>query len=256
MSTRHTLWLLLPLLLASGPTGCRLRSSASGDMASTGDMERRADTDTLVVTSERVEQLQARMRDLRAELEKKSLLLEIAVRERDEYKYQAENYRKDLEYVEQQFIRVESRIRKTETRADAISATAEARIMLDQARSSEKIPAQSPLLRESLSKLTDAEIQLEKGNYGGAVFFAQRSLKLAEQGRREAALRDTRDRVRLTSASEVNFREGPGTDYPVLRVLDMGDVLIVVEERESWVKARTTDSLEGWVHRSLITDAE
>lgn len=236
--------LLLPCLAAGAmlASGCSPRHSTSADASGTEDPAAR-----------RADDLARENEKLQRDLETTRLMLELVTLARDEYKLQAQNYRNDLEYAEQQFIRVESQIRKTETRADAITATAEARIILEQARSQGRITEDSKIWREATEKLGDAEQQLKRGNYGGAVFFAQRTVRLLEQAERQTELGLGTDEFWQTTKAGVNFRSGPGRDHGVLRTLNSGEILLFIKEENSWLKARTSvDRLEGWVHRSLV----
>ena len=46
---------------------------------------------------------------------------------------------------------------------------------------------------------------------------------------------------------KVNLREGPATEYDVLRALENGTPLTVIEESDGWYLVRCADGLEGYV---------
>jgi SH3 domain protein len=54
-------------------------------------------------------------------------------------------------------------------------------------------------------------------------------------------------RVYVSDHFEITLRRGPGTGYKILRMLDSGTPMQSLEEREGWLKVRTSDGLEGWV---------
>ncbi len=47
--------------------------------------------------------------------------------------------------------------------------------------------------------------------------------------------------------TDVNFRSGPGTSYPVIGTLQKGDVLRVIESSGDWVRALSPKGITGWV---------
>lgn len=50
-----------------------------------------------------------------------------------------------------------------------------------------------------------------------------------------------------------NFREGPGTDYPIIAYLDPNTEITVVGEIDNWYKA-TVDGVSGFVGMTVVTD--
>ena len=53
------------------------------------------------------------------------------------------------------------------------------------------------------------------------------------------------------TATDVNFRSGPGTSYPVIGSLDKGDVLRVLEVQGDWMHA-VAQGITGWVAAWLV----
>jgi hypothetical protein len=80
-----------------------------------------------------------------------------------------------LEQAETELIRSKARLKGTETKAEASSAIAEARILLRRLRARS---AAATLCQESLVK---AEQQLARDNYGAAVFFALKAQDIANR---------------------------------------------------------------------------
>lgn len=49
------------------------------------------------------------------------------------------------------------------------------------------------------------------------------------------------------TATDVNFRGGPGTTYPVIDMVTRGDVLSVIETQGQWIHAISPKGVAGWV---------
>jgi len=63
-------------------------------------------------------------------------------------------------------------------------------------------------------------------------------------------------RKSTVTARDVNFRSGPGTSYPVLHMLDRGDVLRVIETRDQWIHAISPKGVAGWVASWLTSGVQ
>ena len=53
----------------------------------------------------------------------------------------------------------------------------------------------------------------------------------------------------------VNFRKGPGTDYDIIKPVNNGEVMDVIEEDEKWYKV-IYDNQTGYVAKSQMTKYE
>lgn len=84
---------------------------------------------------------------------------------------------RDLEITETELIRTKSRLRGIETKAEASSAIAEARILMGRL-DARTHAAELALCRESVAK---AERQIQDENYGAAVFFALKAQNIASK---------------------------------------------------------------------------
>jgi hypothetical protein len=51
--------------------------------------------------------------------------------------------------------------------------------------------------------------------------------------------------------SPANIRGGPGTDFPIVGILDVGASVTLLRRRGDWFAISTTD-LSGWIFRELI----
>ncbi len=53
----------------------------------------------------------------------------------------------------------------------------------------------------------------------------------------------------------VNFREGPGTDYPIIEPIPNGTQLSILEDRDTWLRINYNGH-SGWVATTQITKLE
>jgi hypothetical protein len=163
---------------------------------------------------------------------------------------EVELLRADLAHAERELVAVESGLRGSRTRADAISALAEARIQVE--RTAKGAPWRASLLGEAEERLEEAERLVEAENFGAAVFFASRAGRIARNAMEEARRAESEPGARTIDGRRVNLREGPSTDHAVLTVLLLGTPVFPEDEEEDWILVRTPDGFAGWVHRSLI----
>jgi WD40 repeat protein len=56
----------------------------------------------------------------------------------------------------------------------------------------------------------------------------------------------------IGTTQSVNFREGPGSGFAVLRGLVPGTTFIVLEQRDDWMRILLEDGTEGWVSSSVV----
>ena len=57
----------------------------------------------------------------------------------------------------------------------------------------------------------------------------------------------------LYAKKNVNVRFGPGTNYKIVDIARMGDVLTRLEKRGKWYNVRLKDGKKGWVREDLVT---
>jgi len=187
--------------------------------------------------------------------------LEIAVRDAEIYRQaqveqihglerEVQRLRGDLREAESAMVAIESGLRGAQTRADAVSALAEARISLERARTS--APWRGAEIAELTEKLEEAERQFQSGNSGSAVFFASRAKRLADALREEALRASRAQAMRKITAPHANLRAGPSTADSVLLVLRQATPVLPQRADGEWVLVRTLDGAAGWVHASLL----
>jgi hypothetical protein len=160
--------------------------------------------------------------------------------------------RADLDEAESAMVAIESGLRGAQTRADAVSALAEARISVERARNA--APWRRNEIADVQDRLEEAERQFQGGNAGSAVFFASRAQRIADSLSEEARRVSSAKGTRVTTVPRVNLRAGPSTSDAVLAVLQQATPLLPQRSEGEWVLVRTPDGDAGWVHASLIAN--
>jgi len=95
-----------------------------------------------------------------------------------------------------QFIRAKARLKGIETKAEASSAVAEARILMLRLKDEKGSAASVARVQEKLDR---AEQQLQEGNFGAAIFFAMRAKELLDPARGHATPKKPQDPAKTPS---------------------------------------------------------
>lgn len=163
---------------------------------------------------------------------------------------------RDLELTETEIIRTKARLKGIETRAEASSAIAEARILTGRLDPKARA-ATVALCNENIAK---AEQQLGQVNYGAAVFFAMKAQDIAKKAQEasdpgrhvgpddERPAPQTSYRVKAKTAS---IRKGPDVSGEVVAEAPEGSTLEATTVKGDWVKV-TFGGVTGWVSRSVV----
>jgi hypothetical protein len=212
-------------------------AAAEARCAATTDSVR-TEIQTIQTRSEgEVGRLQARLR--KSEEEQRRLEERLAAEQRD------------LEVTEMELIRTKARLKGLETKAEASSAIAEARILLGRAAAGRG----GALLTLGEQSLAKAEQQLHEENFGAANFFALKAQDLATRVQEDPGARPPGDaalplsvRVRV---SRGRLREGPGFEHKVLTLLPRGTMLPVKRAQGEWFQIAQGD-LAGWISRTIV----
>ena len=165
---------------------------------------------------------------------------------------------RDLELTETEIIRTKARLKGIETRAEASSAIAEARILAGRLDPKARAATLS-LCNENISK---AEQQLSgaQPNYGAAVFFATKAQDIAKKAQeasesgRHLGPDDERPSPQTTyrvKAKTANIRKGPDVSEDVVAEAPEGSTLAASTVKGDWVKV-TYNGTTGWVSRSVV----
>jgi hypothetical protein len=180
-----------------------------------------------------------------------SAVYERAQAERSEFfEREVERLRADLQQAEASIVTLESGLRDLHTKADALSAVAEARIALD--RVSKSVPWRSDRVGEAYTKLDEADRQLEADHLGAAVFFASRAQRITDALRDEAKQVALWEERRVIRGERVNLRAGPSETARVVEVLPRETPVYPERTLSDWTLVRTPDGRVGWVYRPLL----
>jgi hypothetical protein len=163
---------------------------------------------------------------------------------------------RDLELTETEIIRTKARLKGIETRAEASSAIAEARILAGRLDPKGRAATLS-LCNENIAK---AEQQLTQVNYGAAVFFAMKAQDIAKKAQessdpgRHLAPDDERPAPQTSyrvKAKTANIRKGPDAAEDVVAEAPEGTMLEATTVKGDWVKV-SYNGVTGWVSRSVV----
>ena len=165
---------------------------------------------------------------------------------------------RDLELTETEIIRTKARLKGIETRAEASSAIAEARILAGRLDPKARA-ATVALCNENIAK-AEQQLSASPPNYGAAVFFAMKSQDIAKKAQeatdptRHTTAEDERPSPQPTfrvKAKSANIRKGPDVTEEVLGEAPEGSVLEASAVKGDWVKV-TYNGTTGWVSRALL----
>jgi len=156
----------------------------------------------------------------------------------------------DVRAAEETLVAVESGLRGAQTRSEAVSRIAEARIEVE--RAAMRTPWRAARAAEAREKLDEADRQLAANRVGSAIFFASRAWRMA------AVLQDEAERVsktpgmRFVGVRRLNLRAGPDAASEVLAVLHANLPLFAEGDESEWVLVRTPNGQVGWVHARYL----
>lgn len=158
--------------------------------------------------------------------------------------------REDLRHAEEALIAAESGLVGRWTRADAVSALAEARIEIDRARLA--APWRARELLEASEKAEESDRHVQNSRHGAAIFFASRAQRMAEALVREGEQAESAPNTRWIVGQGVNMRTGPSTGYGVIGILGASTPVFEEKILGDWALVRTPSGQIGWVHRRLL----
>jgi hypothetical protein len=164
---------------------------------------------------------------------------------------EVERLRADLRQAEDAMVAIESGQRGDQTRANAVSAIAEARIAVE--RAARQAPWRAEEVQEARRKLEEADRQLQAGHFGSAVFFASRASRIAAALGREGRLVAEAGNVRFVSAKTLNLRAEPSKEASVIARLSKGTPVFSERAEGEWTLVRTPQGQVGWVYAGLLS---
>jgi hypothetical protein len=153
--------------------------------------------------------------------------------------------------------RAEVKLRRLATQAGAASQLAEAEVALQAARATHTGRAATQLMQAE-NILNAGSAAFAQGDYGAAVEFAtqaQEIIGMVTGGRRNtqtAVEMPFQVPVALRTRNASNLRAQPWRAATVLTVLPQDTPVQAYAYRGDWLRVRTGDGREGWVHGSLL----
>jgi hypothetical protein len=162
-----------------------------------------------------------------------------------------ERLRADVRAAEETLVAVESGMRGEQTRTEAVSRLAEARIQVD--RAAQRAPWRADAVAEARRKLADADRQLGEDHVGSAIFFVSRASRIAKTLLDEADLAARTPGTRYVKSARTNLRKEPALDSEVVAVLPANLPVFPESAQGDWVLVRTVSGQVGFVHTQLLT---
>lgn len=166
------------------------------------------------------------------------------------YAREVDRLRADLRLAEESIVAMESGLRGFQSRANAVSALAEARIALE--RVGPKVPWRMSEIDEARDKLAEGSRQLDAGHVGSAVFFASRARRITETLRAEVQQVSAWSEKRYIDSAQVNLRTGPSVEHRVVDVLVAKTPVFPERTHANWTLVRTPTGQVGWVNAQLL----
>jgi uncharacterized protein YgiM (DUF1202 family) len=173
-----------------------------------------------------------------------------------------EALRRDMDRALDDVLASKASLRGLNNRALAISRIAEVRVQMESA-SGHGNPEVAARLSDANALLTRADRTLEEGNYGGAVYLADRAAELVRYAGTiwEAATRQTGEAAGLIPivpartvevAVTANLRSGPGTARSRVGTAEPGTRLQAVGRLGEWFQVETQGGRTAWIHRATV----
>ncbi len=190
------------------------------------------------------------------ELEQRAARLQWRVLEKEA---EVEELQSQLDEAQREVVRVMARLQTLATRAEAASAIAEAEVAVQPLASVSGAGAAADAA-QAKRLLTMAGTEFNRQNFGGALYLASQAKTLAGRSRppTEGQVDMRRDEVRfavplrLSALSQSNVRDGPGTNFKVLFVLERGIALTGLGYAADWVRVGDPTGRSGWIRQDLV----
>ncbi len=159
---------------------------------------------------------------------------------------------RDLELTESEIIRLKAKLRGLDSKAEASSAVAEARILMKRYQEQR---GRTASLARSQGLVERAEQQIVEENYGAASFFAQKAQELLQDRRRaapiESAGREAPKKSYTVLATSLNIRSDPSPNARVVGKARKGDSFEALAILGDWLRVKIEGGA-GWVYRPLL----
>ncbi|MBN2383851.1 SH3 domain-containing protein [bacterium] len=153
-------------------------------------------------------------------------------------------------------VRVKSRLKSLDSRAEAASSLAETEIAI---RTSKKASLESTEDIQTVENLLEAaNEEFKKENYSGSLYLTNRiqSLLQPTQGPTlDISFNQSEERFRvplkLKTTTRSNIREGPGLEFKVISTLEAGVSVLGISVQNRWVRIQMENGEIGWIYYRL-----
>ena len=183
--------------------------------------------------------------DLRLELEQSQQQAQRLQRD-------VERLHADIRQAEETLITIESGLKGVHTRAEAVSALADSRILVE--RAAKLAPWRATSTQEAREKLAEADRHVQAGHFGSAIFFTSRARRIASTLILEAEAFTQARKVRYVNGPKANLRSQPSTGGKILEVLGRATPVIPDRLGGSWIRVRTPSGRVGWIYAKLLSE--
>jgi TolA-binding protein len=195
-------------------------------------------------------------------LERRAARLELRLAERDA---QVADLQARLDEAREEIVRTLAKLQTVASRAEAASAMAEAEIAVQGLRAAAGTQANGVAeVGQAGTLLQQASTAFGQQNYGGALYLANETKRVAGMGRtRLAGAGSERGSLRpgevafavavpLQAVARGKIREGPGSTYRVVFTVEPGAVLTGYSYVDQWVRVADESGHAGWMFVTLV----
>lgn len=195
-------------------------------------------------------------------LEQRAARLELRLAERDA---EVADLQARLDEAREEVVRTLAKLQTVASRAEAASAMAEAEIAVQGLRAAAGPQGSGAAeVGQAGALLQQASAEFGKQNYGGALYLANQTKRVASLGRSRLGGNGS-DRpslrpgevafavaVPLQAVARGKIREGPGSTYRVLFTVEPGAALTGFSYVDQWVRVADENGHAGWMFVTLV----
>lgn len=176
-----------------------------------------------------------------------------------EQEAQLEQLRAQRDAAFQEAVRATARLQIVASRAEAASAIAEAKIAVDQLKTTAGDTLAEVVQAEQLLGMSRDEF--ERQSYGGSLYLATQAKSLTRAGAAPEATPPPSMRpeevpfvlsLPLETVARSNVRGGPGLTFDVLFTVGANAPLIGRSHMGEWIRVRDEQGREGWIFYGLV----
>jgi len=160
-------------------------------------------------------------------------------------------------------VRTKAKLRNMESKAEAASVLAEGEIGLKAFKTRVNGSTKDPIFTQADVLLKTSALELQKENYGGALYLATQAKLILKEGQERTKGREKTTMIAgevpfaiplsLRVVGSGNVREGPGLDFRVLFTLPEDSALVGNSYKSPWVRVLAEDGRSGWIYYSLVS---